>query len=287
MYLHFIYLIGEIDILCFLQRLSFKPLREVHGFLFLFIVSTLAVIPAHTEEEGNSSHLQSSRDRMELNLSLVTYYSLDLETSTKSNSIEICHGDCSFVLQYGIDSILMTKNQFGQVIDSQIVHGGITIDNPSVPVIDVDQLGINFESDPLLMFGDRLFALLPFSTEKPSILEFDVISHTDETEGANFYRGQTNRHLFSYNGGVFDTAPEACGPALKRRTNYTCIEETSTNDEPMYFISWLECTVEHCEKDGKPYRKIYNCSMKSIKIAQAGIEFLFGIQMFTNCAVAG
>ncbi len=179
------------------------------------------------EEKDLLAH-QAPERQASLVTSFVWFYSLNLDSGI-SDSIEVCEGVCSFVLRYGTSSIVLKKNSAGAISDSHIFQGSVRIDDPSFPELDAHNLGIDLNVNPLLMFGDRLYAFTNDAEHSWSILELEVNAGSSEQSPPQNIRTKKSRHLLSSDDGVFETDPETCGAPFKTRTNFDCVE-TNTDD---------------------------------------------------------
>ena len=199
----------------------------------------------------------------------------DDPSTSKCIDVEVCQGDCTFVVFLGETAMLMEKNSAGQIRELTIESREKL--NEWSARVEIEDLSLDLEKNPFVDIGTKQYVMTQMGGSK--IWRVQGKSHTEFDESKTIGSSHT---VCTFDWPDPDASPtsstvEVCvDDSVPEKRNIARVEVAAGD---YYYTSWSECIVTRCV-DGSDFTK--NCTSKSVRLPQGVDEVVFGSTTSAN-----
>ena len=167
--------------------------------------------------------------------SRLEYTAIDFSSPSDSiqGTLETCSGECTFLLTYGEQAVVVSRNSSGQITESLLIPRSRELES-EMHSIDVAEQKIDLQQLPIWSISNRLFGFIEAIDGSTSIIEGTSTKPTGE----------------------FNVSDSCLVTAIHK--NVKCTDQGTS-----YYISWTDCDQASC-----PDREALstNCGAKSVTV---------------------
>lgn len=198
---------------------------------------------------------------------------LHYPSTWRTIDVEVCKGDCTFVVYSGDAALLMEKNSGGQVREL-VLETRERLSKWST-TIDIQGLSLDLSNNPIVDIGgtEYVFTQIPgqeiwrVSEDDQNNYENEIVSSAASVESPVA--------LNALNAGPTGPTKSSCvGDPVPEKRDIHC--NVAVNN---CFITWNECFVTRCEGG---WVITSSCLSKSVVLPQEATDAVFK-RTFTNC----
>ena len=215
------------------------------------------------DSENRHDQMQQQTDDFEVGLqgaredatpqsaSQITFSGFDFSTTPAAHvegTIETCTGDCTFLITFGDQAVILSRDTGGQITSSHIIPKSGSL-HESLVTIDMSDIGVDLHRFPILSLSNQLLGFFETNDGQTVIIEgSDLVNQSMNSDEGSI-------------GSVSSCATER----VKRNLN--CIDQGESD-----YISWSECDSVSCSDGMKTYA---NCESKSVTIEHDVVQLGF------------
>ena len=208
------------------------------SLLALSMIATVHVVASDPNER--SPELRWEDDDVELRI-------INFDQPVARERFKACEGDCNFLVNYDEWSILMRKDNYGNITNAQVLPR-INDTNEVLFSIDLSDIIEDPLHIPLFQIGTEGFVVLQLESGSTVIVHAEGAENQPEQERFN-RRGSLGQTQKSSLGGTSTEGTSGRDSSCSTRTafkNHHCTTQTDS-----YFYAWTECDRTVCSKSDK------------------------------------
>ena len=195
----------------------------------------------------------------------------------KSVDVEVCRGDCTFVVYFGESALLMEKNNAGQIRELTIATREKLNEWPAR--VEIEDLSLDLVINPLVDIGTKQYVLSHIVDPTIWRVSGTGNGHTEFDESKTIGSPFTDGIFVRYDPNAGPTDPPIQNPCAEdpvpEKRDVVCYVTGDT-----LFLSWNECMVTRCVGG---YAITTSCTHKSVTLPKDIAESIFGSLTSSNC----